>query len=72
MLKNLNKIQNIANKINLCNRIPSKSTRVQNPPDKILYICYLLINLKYVLIFFCLFLFYFLLSLLPLTLTFDW
>ena len=43
MLKNLNKIQNIANKINLCNRIPSKSTRVQNPPDKILYICYLLI-----------------------------
>ena len=70
MLKNLNKIQNIANKINLCNRIPSKSTRVQNQTDKVLYYRYLLICFKNFLNCFCLYFIHYLLSLLPLTL--DW
>ena len=49
----------------------SKSTRVQNPPDFKNYFLYLLINFKIFLKFFYFIFIYFLLSLIPLTLTLD-
>ena len=50
---------------NVLDGILPKSTRVQNPPDKILYFRYLLTYFISVLNFFCLFFIYFLLPLLP-------